>query len=100
MATSIKELDRYQVSESSRRPVWEPSSLLEPAGWGAYPMTPTLDEVSRLLTGWGGGNAAALDELIPLVYDELKRLAHYLMRRERPDHTPLFALSIRLLRYS
>jgi RNA polymerase sigma-70 factor (ECF subfamily) len=87
MAASIKELDRYQVSESSRRPVWEQSSPPEPAGRGAYPMTPALDEVSRLLAGWGGGDEAALDELIPLVYDELKRLAHYFMRQERPGHT-------------
>jgi RNA polymerase sigma factor (TIGR02999 family) len=50
-------------------------------------MTPTLDDVSRRLTGWGGGDEAALDKLIPLVYDELKRLAHYFMRQERPGHT-------------
>src|SRR6185369_122355 len=32
-------------------------------------------EVSRLLVDWGNGDQAALDELIPLVYDELRRLA-------------------------
>ncbi|MGA9770658.1 MAG: sigma-70 family RNA polymerase sigma factor [Blastocatellia bacterium] len=83
MAASIRELDCYQVNAS----VWEPSSRLEPTGLGAYPMTPTLDEVSRLLAGWGSGDADALDELIPLVYDELKRLAHHFMRQERAGHT-------------
>lgn len=87
MAAIIKELDRYQVSGSSQSPVWEPASLPQATGWGAYPVTPTLDEVARLLDGWGSGDAYALDKLIPLVYDELKRLAHYFMRQERPDHT-------------
>lgn len=87
MAASIRELDRYQMSESSQRPVWESASVPEPTGWGAYPMPRTLDEVSRLLAGWGGGDAGALDKLIPLVYDELKRLAHHFMRQERPGHT-------------
>ena len=50
-------------------------------------MPRTLAEVSRWLTGRGGRDEAALDELIPLVYDELKRLAHYFMRQERPGHT-------------
>ena len=34
-----------------------------------------------------GGDAAALDRLLPLVYDELKRVARGLMRRERENHT-------------
>jgi RNA polymerase sigma-70 factor (ECF subfamily) len=44
-------------------------------------------EVTRLLQNWGRGDQAALDELIPLVYDELHRLAHIYMVRERPGHT-------------
>lgn len=87
MAASIKELDRYQMNESSQRLVREAESVPRPTGWKAFPLPRTLDEVSRLLTGWGGGDEAALDELIPLVYDELKRLAHYFMRQERPGHT-------------
>jgi RNA polymerase sigma factor, sigma-70 family/RNA polymerase sigma factor, TIGR02999 family len=87
MAISMKALDHYRMNESNQRPVAEKSSRSESAGWEAYRVSPALGEVSRLLAGWGGGDAAALDELIPLVYDELKRLAHYLMRRERPDHT-------------
>jgi RNA polymerase sigma factor (TIGR02999 family) len=44
-------------------------------------------EVTRLLVAWGNGNHAALDELIPLVYDELRRLAGRYMRRESEGHT-------------
>jgi RNA polymerase sigma factor (TIGR02999 family) len=43
--------------------------------------------VTRLLVDWGNGDRAALDELAPLVYDELRRLARRSMRRERPGHT-------------
>src|SRR5437588_713163 len=51
------------------------------------PMTPTSHEVSQLLVAWGNGDKTALDQLMPLVYDELHRLAHQHMRRERPGHT-------------
>ena len=44
-------------------------------------------EVTCLLHAWVRGDRAALDRLIPLVYDELHRLAHIYMTRERPDHT-------------
>ena len=44
-------------------------------------------EVTRLLVDWGNGDQAALDELIPLVYDELRRVAGRYMRRESQDHT-------------
>ena len=44
-------------------------------------------DVTRLLMEWRGGNQAALDELTPIIYDELRRLAAAYMRRERPDHT-------------
>ncbi len=47
----------------------------------------TTEQITRLLAGWGQGDAAALDELTPLVYDELHRIAHRYMRRERPGHT-------------
>lgn len=43
-------------------------------------------EITRLLTEWSGGNQAALDTLIPVIYDELRRLASNYMRGERPDH--------------
>jgi len=44
-------------------------------------------QVTQLLVAWGNGDRAALDELMPLVYDELRRLARHYMRRERPGHT-------------
>jgi RNA polymerase sigma factor (TIGR02999 family) len=44
-------------------------------------------QVSELLNNWGLGDEAARDALIPLVYDELRRLARQYLRRERPDHT-------------
>jgi RNA polymerase sigma-70 factor, ECF subfamily len=43
-------------------------------------------EITRLLADWNGGNQAALDRLLPLVYEELRRLASNYMRRERGDH--------------
>jgi len=44
-------------------------------------------EVTKLLASWGQGNAEALQELMPLVYGELRRLAASYLRRERSDHT-------------
>jgi RNA polymerase sigma factor (TIGR02999 family) len=44
-------------------------------------------EVTRLLQEFSGGNRAALDELVPAVYCELRRLAQRYLRQERPGHT-------------
>ncbi|HXF39887.1 MAG TPA: ECF-type sigma factor, partial [Blastocatellia bacterium] len=44
-------------------------------------------EVTQLLLDWGNGDKAALDKLVPVVYQELRRLARHYMRRERPGHT-------------
>jgi RNA polymerase sigma factor (TIGR02999 family) len=43
--------------------------------------------INRLLADWGHGNEEAREALIPLVYDELRRLARRRLWRERPDHT-------------
>jgi RNA polymerase sigma factor (TIGR02999 family) len=43
--------------------------------------------VDKLLAGWAQGDAKARDELIPVVYDELRRLARHRLRNERADHT-------------
>jgi RNA polymerase sigma factor (TIGR02999 family) len=43
--------------------------------------------VSQLLAHWNVGDNEALQEILPLVYDELRRLAHHYMRQERFDHT-------------
>jgi RNA polymerase sigma-70 factor, ECF subfamily len=48
---------------------------------------PSASEVSQLLINWGQGDESALEKLIPLVYDELRRMAHYQMAREKPGHT-------------
>jgi RNA polymerase sigma factor (TIGR02999 family) len=44
-------------------------------------------DVTTLLLDWGKGDAGALDQLAPLVYGELRRIAAHHLRRERPDHT-------------
>jgi RNA polymerase sigma factor (TIGR02999 family) len=51
--------------------------------------TPSVSQqrVTDLLTRWSNGDDAALAELTPLVYGELRRLAHRHMGGERPDHT-------------
>lgn len=45
------------------------------------------DNVNRLLLEWSGGNQQALEEMLPLIYDELRHLAHNFLYRERPGHT-------------
>ena len=49
--------------------------------------TPRPHEVTELLIDWSNGNQAALDKLMPLVDQELHRLAHHYMRRENAAHT-------------
>jgi RNA polymerase sigma factor (TIGR02999 family) len=44
-------------------------------------------QITQLLVDWGNGDQAALERLMPLVYGELRRLAHQYMRGERPGHT-------------
>jgi len=50
-------------------------------------MAPSPQSVTQLLKAWGNGEQQALDQLIPLVYTELHRLAHRYMGRERIEHT-------------
>ena len=47
-------------------------------------ITPSPQQVTQLLAAWGDGDGAALDKLMPLVNEELRRLAHHYMRGE--DH--------------
>jgi RNA polymerase sigma factor (TIGR02999 family) len=49
--------------------------------------TPHQHEITQLLAEWREGKQSALDELYPLVYDELHRLARRYMSRERKGHT-------------
>lgn len=53
----------------------------------AMNVVPSPQDVTQLLVSWSHGDQAALDQLVPLVYDELHRKAHFYMRQERPDHS-------------
>ena len=61
-------------------------------GFNPYPdgsnmRTQSPKEITRLLVTWGDGDESALEGLTPLVYEELRRLAHHYMSRERPGHS-------------
>jgi RNA polymerase sigma factor (TIGR02999 family) len=47
----------------------------------------TADNLTGLLSEWRQGDQTALDRLTPLVYDEIKRIAHRYLQRERAGHT-------------
>jgi len=49
--------------------------------------SPDRQLVAQLLHEWSGGNKQALDELMPVVYDQLRKVAANCLRSERPDHT-------------
>jgi len=49
--------------------------------------TTSPNEITDLLIDWSNGDQAALNRLMPLVYDELRRLASHYVRHERPGHT-------------
>jgi RNA polymerase sigma factor (TIGR02999 family) len=49
--------------------------------------TSSPNEVTQSLLDWSAGDKAAVDRLMPVVYDELRKLAHYHMGRERRGHT-------------
>jgi len=60
-------------------PPLQPNAQVSPAGEAA--------RVTDLLVAWGGGDRAALDALLPIVYDELRRQASRALRREQPGHS-------------
>src|SRR5579871_130458 len=45
------------------------------------------EQITELLQAWSNGDQVAFDQLAPIVYAELRRLARFHMARERPDHT-------------
>jgi len=45
------------------------------------------NEITQQLIAWSNGDEAALEKLIPAVYQELRRMADYYLRRENPDHS-------------
>jgi RNA polymerase sigma factor (TIGR02999 family) len=56
-------------------------------GHGFNPMAIPDQGVTSLLQGWRGGDVAALDQLVPIIYQELHRQAQRYLRRESPGHT-------------
>jgi RNA polymerase sigma-70 factor (ECF subfamily) len=50
-------------------------------------MTPSAQRVTQLLIAWGNGNHAALEELMPVVYAELHKMAKRYMNQQNPSHT-------------
>lgn len=50
-------------------------------------MMPSQDETCELLAAWSSGDEAALEKLMPRVYDELRRKARHYLSAERPGHT-------------
>lgn len=49
--------------------------------------TPAPNEITQLLIDWSKGSQDAVEHLFPLVYEELRRLAHHYVTKERPGHT-------------
>lgn len=52
-----------------------------------HEQTPVTEDITQLLLQWREGDESALERLMPLVYEELRRLARQCMRRERAGHT-------------
>jgi len=50
-------------------------------------MSKAPEDITSILIRWGEGDREALDRLIPMVYDELHRIAERYFRRERSDNT-------------
>ena len=54
---------------------------------GVTPIRDPRQEFTRLLVAWGAGDRSALDQLLPTIYDELRKLARSQLGREQPGHT-------------
>ena len=50
-------------------------------------MNPPSHDVTQILQAWSNGDPRALEDLIPVIYEELRRQAARYLRRERPNHT-------------
>lgn len=50
-------------------------------------MPPDQGQITELLNRWSQGDKRALDEVMPLVYEDLRRLSQYYLQNERPGHT-------------
>lgn len=68
--------------------VYNPRHLRVSSGaYGAISMTVSPQQITQMLKDWSNGDQSARDQLIPLVYEELRRMAHQHMKKERPGHT-------------
>lgn len=65
---------------------WARHAAVAP-GEGGLLSAPSEPDVTQLLLAWRAGDEGALARLVPLVYGELRRLAHHFVRSERPDRT-------------
>jgi RNA polymerase sigma factor (TIGR02999 family) len=50
-------------------------------------MSTNREDITELLLAWNNGNKEVLNDLMQVVYDELRRLAHFHLAKERPNHT-------------
>jgi RNA polymerase sigma factor (TIGR02999 family) len=68
--------------------MWRPENpLFFCKNMAEMPGAPKQMDITQLLLEWGGGDAAALDQLMPVVYAELRKIARRFMRRQRPNNT-------------
>jgi RNA polymerase sigma factor (TIGR02999 family) len=74
---------RIDFSPNRRYPSYPNASPFH----GGFVRQESAGEITQLLRGWRSGDREALDSLLPVVYKELRRLAHFQLRQERPDHT-------------
>jgi len=63
-------------------------------------MTNSPQSVTQMLVAWSDGDRDALDKLMPVVYDQLRRQAASYLRRERVDHTLQASALINEVRWS
>jgi len=77
------------VSASNELCSVDPARQYNPASieGATEPASISVDEISQLLRAWSGGDQLALGQLTPVVYAELRRLAHRYMRGERSNHS-------------
>jgi RNA polymerase sigma-70 factor, ECF subfamily len=73
--------------------------------WGMLLGSKSSTEVTELLARWSQGESAAREKLVPLIYEELRRVARHCLAGQRPDHTLQSAALVheaylRLLGYS
>jgi ECF sigma factor len=64
----------------------DPRGIIHAMQGTAQPDESAIGDISTLLRAWSSGDRYALEELTPIVYGELRRLAPRYMRRERPGH--------------